>query len=267
MSKPDEMGLTREAADGYEAFFVPAIFHQWPPVLIAAAQVGRGEDVLDAGCGTGVLTRELTGRVGDGGSVTGFDLSESMLDVAKVQCPAATFRQGDVAELPFDDCSFDVVFSSFMLMFVPDPVKALSEMGRVLRADGRLIVSVWEGLENNVVYRNLVEAAREIAGIDAANSLAWPFTMGDSGSLESIFESAGMEDVVISHHDGKARFPSVDEFVSTEVQAWLLSDSIERHQVEAMVTQLRTTYLPFQNAVGAVSFPLNARIGAVNKSS
>ncbi|MEM7502389.1 MAG: methyltransferase domain-containing protein, partial [Pseudomonadota bacterium] len=128
MSTVDEMGLTPEAANGYEEFFVPAIFDQWPPVMISAAAVTNGEDVLDVGCGTGVLTRELTRHVGDDGSATGFDLSESMLGIARERCPNATFKQGNVIDLPFDDQSFDVVISSFMLMFVPDPEKALSEM-------------------------------------------------------------------------------------------------------------------------------------------
>ncbi len=76
MSTPDEMGLTPDAALGYEEFFVPAIFHQWPERIISAADISKSDDVLDVGCGTGALTRELarcTGRV------TGFDLSESML--------------------------------------------------------------------------------------------------------------------------------------------------------------------------------------------
>lgn len=261
MSTVDEMGLTPEAANGYEEFFVPAIFDQWPPVMIAAAAVSEGEDVLDVGCGTGVLTRELTQHVGATGSATGFDLSESMLGVARDRCPDATFKQGNVIELPFDDQSFDVVISSFMLMFVLDPEKALSEMARVLKTDGRLVVSVWQGLENNVVYHELVEATREVAGSDSANSLAWPFTMGEPGKLETLLKSAGVEEVAMSQHDGTANFPSVEDFVATEIQAWLLADSVDKTQIDTIVKLLRTKYPPFEAATGAVSFPLNGLIG------
>lgn len=261
MSTADEMGLTPEAANGYEEFFVPAIFDQWPPVMIAAAAVAEGEDVLDVGCGTGVLTRELTRYVGDDGSATGFDLSESMLGVARERCPDATFKQGNVMDLPFDDQSFDVVISSFMLMFVPDPKKALSEMQRVLKTGGRLVVSVWQGLENNVVYRKLVEATQEVAGADSANSLAWPFTMGEPGRLESLFQAAGIDEVAMSEHDGTADFPSVEGFVATEIQAWLLADSVDSNQIDAIVNLLRAKYPPFEGVTGAVSFPLNALVG------
>ena len=182
------MGLTPEAANGYEEFFVPAIFDQWPPIMITAAAVSEGDDALDVGCGTGLLTRELTRNVGDTGGATGFDLSESMLGVARNRCPEATFKQGNV-----------------------------SEMWRVLRPSGRLVISVWQGLENNVVYRDLVEATREVAGDDSADSMAWPFTMGQAGRLEGIFKSAGTGDVVISEYDGNASFPSVEDFVATEI--------------------------------------------------
>ena len=261
MSTADEMGLTPEAANGYEEFFLPAIFNQWPPVMISTAAVTEGEDVLDVGCGTGVLTRELTRHVGGNGSATGFDLSESMLGVARERCPEATFKQGNVVDLPFDDQIFDVVISSFMLMFVPDPEKALSEMRRVLKTGGRLVVSVWQSLENHVVYRKLVEATHEVAGADSANSMAWPFSMGEPGRLESIFRAAGIDEVAISEHDGTADFPSVEDFVATEIQAWLLAESVDSDQIDAIVNLLRAKYPPFEEATGAVSFPLNALVG------
>lgn len=255
------MGLTPEAANGYEEFFVPAIFDQWPPVMIATAEISKGDDVLDVGCGTGVLTRELTQYVGDAGSATGFDLSESMLSVARLRCPDAAFKQGNVTELPFDDQSFDVVICSFMLMFAPDPEKAIGEMCRVLREGGRLVVSVWQGLHNNVVYRELVEATREIADDDSANSLAWPFTMGQGGSLDRIFKTAGIGEVAIREHDGTAVFPSVEDFVTTEIQAWVLADSVDGNQIDAIVNLIRAKYPPFSGTTGAVTFPLNALVG------
>jgi len=126
MSEVDEMGLTPEAAQGYEQFFVPAIFDQWPPRIIEAAGVGEGDSVLEVGCGTGVLAREVVKQVGPDGGVTGVDLSESMLGVARDICPDVDFRQGNAMDLPFDDESFDIAIASFMLMFVPDPVLAVS---------------------------------------------------------------------------------------------------------------------------------------------
>ncbi len=88
------------------------------------------------GCGTGVFAREVTKRVGPNGSVTGLDLSDSMLQVARSICPDANFQQGNAMDLPFEDGSFDVAVASFMLMFVPDPALAVSELWRVLKPGG-----------------------------------------------------------------------------------------------------------------------------------
>jgi ubiquinone/menaquinone biosynthesis C-methylase UbiE len=74
--------LTGSAADIYEQIFVPAIFAQWPPVLLDAADVTPGQGILDVGCGTGVLAKAAMERVGPGGRVVGLDPNMPMLAVA-----------------------------------------------------------------------------------------------------------------------------------------------------------------------------------------
>lgn len=257
MSTPDEMGLTPDAALGYEQFFVPAIFHQWPARIISAAAITTSDDVLDVGCGTGALTREV---VKSAGSATGLDLSESMLGVARQVCPTVTFQQGNVAELPFDDSSFDAVVSAFMLMFVPDPKQAVGEMRRVLRPGGRLAAGIWQGLDNNPVYDALVESTREVVDDKSADSMAWPFTMGDVDRLSDILGVDGVGDVSIEPHDGYAKFPSVEDLVSVEIQAWLLADSVSPGQIAEIAAKLRSKYSDFANSDGPIEFPLNAFI-------
>ena len=257
MSALDEMGLTPDAALGYEQFFVPAIFHQWPGRIISAAELTESDDVLDVGCGTGALTREVAKLAG---SATGFDLSESMLGVARQVCPGVTFQQGDVADLPFEDSSFDAVVSAFMLMFVPDPKQAVGEIQRVLRPGGRLAAGIWQGLSNNPVYDALVESTREVAGDKSADSMAWPFTMGDVGKLEEIFNVDGLHDISVTAHDGYAEFPSVEDLVGVEIQAWLLADSVSADQIAEIAARLRRKYLGFANSEGPIKFPLNAFI-------
>lgn len=257
MSAPDEMGLTPEVALGYEEFFIPAIFHQWPAKIVSAAGIADTDDVLDVGCGTGILTREV---VKHAGNTTGFDLSESMLSVARKVCPEATFRQGNVLDLPFDDASFDAVVSAFMLMFVPDPKQAIAQMRRVLRPGGRIVASVWQELSSNPVYDALVESIRDVVDDKAAESLAWPFTMGATETLKDVFTIEGLNDVAVSAHDGYADFPSVEVFVDIEINAWLLADSVTADQISQIATRLRSKYPNFADNDGPVRFPLNALI-------
>src|ERR1700758_5453310 len=71
-----------EAAEAYEATFVPAFFAQWAPILCDAAGVGAGHTVLDVACGTGIVARVAAERAG-AARVTGVDLNEAMLTVAR----------------------------------------------------------------------------------------------------------------------------------------------------------------------------------------
>ena len=105
-----------------------------------------GGDVLEVAVGTGLNLP----RYPPGVTLTGLDLSEGMLAVARTREPArpVTLRQGDAQALPFDDASFDTVVCTFGLCAIPDPAAAVAEMARVLRPSGRLIladhvVSTW----------------------------------------------------------------------------------------------------------------------------
>ena len=89
--------------------------------------------------------------------------------------------------------------------------------------------------------------------------------MGEAGRLEAMFRASGIDEVVMSEHDGTAAFPSVEEFVATEIQAWLLADSVDSQQIDAIVNLLRTQYPPFEKVTGAVSFPLNALVGKTTR--
>jgi ubiquinone/menaquinone biosynthesis C-methylase UbiE len=83
--------------------------HDWQPERDQALQVVRSlrpKRTLDVACGTGFVTRRLAG------DVVGLDQSEAMLEVAREQAPEAEYVQGDGLELPFEDGSFERVFTS-----------------------------------------------------------------------------------------------------------------------------------------------------------
>jgi ubiquinone/menaquinone biosynthesis C-methylase UbiE len=95
--------LSVDAAEAYEATFVPRLFADWVPHLLDAAGVAAGQRILDVACGTGVVAREAADRLGEKGTVVGLDLNEAMLAVARRLRPDLEWRQGDVAALPFRD--------------------------------------------------------------------------------------------------------------------------------------------------------------------
>jgi SAM-dependent methyltransferase len=105
-----------------------------------------GERVIDVGCGPGFLTAEVAAEVGPNGWVCGFDLSESMLELARARCagqPGAAwvdFRAGDATALPFPDASFDAAVATQVYEYVADMPTALAELHRVLRPGGRAVI-------------------------------------------------------------------------------------------------------------------------------
>ena len=107
--------------------------------------------VLDVGTGSGIVALTATALV-PGLSTTGIDLSDGLLSVAQSAVrssgPAAAatrFVKGDAETLPFSYGSFDKVLSLFALLHFPHPERALSEMFRVLRPGGKLVVGIGSG--------------------------------------------------------------------------------------------------------------------------
>lgn len=120
----------------------------------AALGLSPGARLLDAGCGTGQFALELAAR---GCRVTAIDLAPTMIERARRHGEqrgiAVEWRVGDLTRLADDDGSYDAIMARVSLQFVPDPLAALHELGRVLRPDGRLFVSVPGAL--SPIYREL----------------------------------------------------------------------------------------------------------------
>jgi SAM-dependent methyltransferase len=104
-----------------------------------AAQLAPSKRVLDAACGEGYGSRILA----DAGaaSVTGVDVDERTVEHARSRYPGAEFQVADVASLPFEDGSFDLIVSFETIEHVPEPERVLAEWRRVLAADGLLVIS------------------------------------------------------------------------------------------------------------------------------
>ena len=94
--------------------------------------------VLDAGCGTGRHTAYLAER---GHDVVGIDSSSEMLALAKVKVPTARFELADLGRIPFADDSFDAAVCGLVLSHSRDIRPAVAELARVVRSDGRLVIS------------------------------------------------------------------------------------------------------------------------------
>lgn len=100
----------------------------------------KGEACLDVATGTGWTARRLHAR---GAAVTGVDIGAGVIAAAREFAPDIMFRVGDAECLDFPDQSFDVVVSTFGVMFVSRPEDAARELARVCRTGGRIGLATW----------------------------------------------------------------------------------------------------------------------------
>ncbi len=102
-----------------------------------------GEQIVDIGCGPGLLVHELAGAVGDKGRIVGADSSAPMIELAEKRCSQfsnVAFVECDATDLDVDDASADVVTCIQVLLYIGDVEKALAEMHRILKPGGRAII-------------------------------------------------------------------------------------------------------------------------------
>jgi ubiquinone/menaquinone biosynthesis C-methylase UbiE len=116
-----------------------------------AERFGRGLDVLEVGCGTGLILARIAGFAR---TARGIDLSPGMLERARAR--GLDVMEGSATKLPFDDASFDVVCSFKVLAHVREIELALREMARVTRPGGTVLAEFY----NPLSLRGLVKAPR-----------------------------------------------------------------------------------------------------------
>lgn len=101
------------------------------------------ERILDLGCGTGVLIQRLL-QVAPASEVVGIDASAEMLEIAKHKLPESVdLKLGSADNLPFASNYFDIVVSTSAFHFFRSPSQALQEAKRVLKPNGRLVITDW----------------------------------------------------------------------------------------------------------------------------
>lgn len=146
---------------------------------------------LDVGCGNGAFTEEIIARCAPA-AVAAVDLSDDQLVYARTR-PAgsmADFRLGDAQNLPFADNSFDVAAMALVISFLPDPGRAVAEMGRVVRPGGSVATYMWDIPGGGVPVHPLY-LALESMGLTSGrppNPAA-----SECGTLQAFWKKAGLE--------------------------------------------------------------------------
>ena len=172
--------------------------------LVAAAALRPGEQVLELGAGTGLVSSRAAAEIGPGGRLCVTDVSAAMLEVARasVRGPGVSFAIVDYgAPLPFLDRSFDVVLSG--LTYVQNTAQSVAEVARVLRPGGRFALAMWGTYYGEV---RMVSAARRALGLP-------PYPSAAPGRAVRRLEHAGFRRIERRDFDLAPPFASVDDYL------------------------------------------------------
>ena len=187
---------------------------------VALASLKEGETVLDLGSGGGIDVFLASKKVGPQGKVIGVDMTKEMLDRAKTAAlkhgyTNVEFRLGEIEVLPIEDASVDVIISNCVINLAPDKLKVFKESYRVLKSNGRLMVSdlVTEGELPEAVRRSFDAWAGCIAGALKKNDY-----------LDKI-KQAGFKNIKVV----SAKPYTID--VSQELKGKIISIQVEAHKI------------------------------------
>ena len=251
-----------EAGRGYESLFVPALFERWTRHLIEGADIREGSHVVDIACGTGVLSRAALSRTGPDGRVVGVDPAPGMLAAANELESAIDWVLCGAEALELEDESFDCVVSQFGMMFFQDRQKAAAEMFRVLRPGGSLAIAVWNSVEHNPAYGDIISVLQEQVGTAAANALRLPYSLGNAEDVTKVLAASGFTGITVETKSEPARFPSLRTMVEAELRGWLpLFDIfLDESKINDVLVESNKTLSKHADSSGEAVFPTSAHV-------
>jgi SAM-dependent methyltransferase len=229
--------------------------------LVSAGVVRSGDTVLDIGCGTGGLTRDVV-RTAHAGAALGVDLSARMLDHAREITAAeglhnVSYEQADAQTRPFREASVDVAVSLFGASFFGDPVAAFTNIAHAVRPGGRLAMLSWRELARNewvTALRTALAAGRSLP--EPPSGVPGPFGLADRDDIHRILDKAGftsvdaapVEEAVDYGPDPAEAF----EFICSMGIVIGLTHSLDADDRSSALDRLHTTVVAHETAEGVL---------------
>lgn len=197
----DTFQLSHHAAEMYESQKVAVLFRPLAEATLQEIPINEYELVLDVACGTGIVSRLIGKKISYTSKIVGVDLNQGMLTVAqeltKDKQEIFEWRHADVGELPFSEDTFTLAFCQQGLQYFPDKIKALSEIRRVLKPNGRLVLTVWSEVSEFILA--LAESIKVHVGEEVGMQCLAPFSFRDGLVIRNMVMEAGFEDVSLKN--------------------------------------------------------------------
>ena len=201
-----------ESASAYERFM-----GRWSRELARAfvlwLGVPPGRHWLEVGCGTGALTSGIL-EIGRPASVVATDASEQFIAHARAALPdqRVQFLTASADRLPARAAGYDVVASSLVLNFIPDPTEALREMRSRAAEDGIVAACVWDYAGGMQFLRRFWDAAVELDPAARQHDEGERFPICSPSALNAAFQEAGFSRVGVEPLEVATRFQDFDDY-------------------------------------------------------
>jgi SAM-dependent methyltransferase len=211
--------------------------------------VGAGTRLLDIGCGSGYAAAMAAAL---GATVTGIDITEELIEIARERVPKAEFVTGGMDRLPFASDSFDAAVGFNAFQFADDPTTAISEVARVLTPGGLVAATTFaEPSRNESTALHLaLEPLRAVAPSAPAHL---PYGLSAPGGLERLLAEASLEPVLSGEVPVTWAHDSVEDAVRAVLASGGGAMAIEAAGEAAARAALEHAARPFTRADGSVS--------------
>lgn len=240
------------------------VLNQWlgpaTEIMLDMANVDSGNHVLDVAAGAGEQSLVAAARVGPTGRVLATDISENILEFAAENARAAGIghletltADGERLEVP--PASFDAAISRVGLIYFPDQQAALARIKAALKPGGRFAAMVYSTADRNGFFSTPVSIIRERAAIPSPlPGQPGPFSLGASGVLEQVMETAGFTDIQERRINAPLRLPSAADCLRFERESFgalhqMLSDLDEADR-NAVWDEVATALCQYETADG-----------------
>lgn len=188
------------ASKGYAEKIAPFLMESYADEFVDALEAGPDMDVLEVASGSGAITETLARRVG---SVMAVDFAPQMLKILRQRMSDAgiknmRYAKMDGQNLVLEDNSFDRAICCFGLMLFPDRHRGFSELNRVVKPGGKVVVSGWAGPDKFGSFRIFMEAISQVFPDFPKPEKTPPvFTLADPATFAEEMGAVGFRDVTV----------------------------------------------------------------------
>ncbi len=189
------------------------VLQPFEDVLVAAVSAVGARRVLDVGCGTGSTTRSIARLLGAKGRAVGVDISEQMIDAARMlaeqERAPAKFVCADAQTHAFEPATFDMIVSRFGVMFFADPVQAFANLRAAASEDASMCFIAWRSPAENPFMTTAERAAASLLPNLPPRRPDAPgqFGFADARRVQSILTESGWRDIDIQPIDVVCTLP------------------------------------------------------------